>query len=122
LALFSPLEAPGGFSAALIFLVRVARLARRAWCELGEKSGENACFLQTGEGGSRSKKRGIGKNARPPLKGVQVNVIYPAYQAAELFGRQKRGVSSTDHQFGPAREKPARSRWFLVPSGGVSDS
>jgi len=57
------------------------------------------------------------------LKAGQVNVIYPAYQAAELFGRQKRGVSSTDRQFGPAREKTCSVPLvFLFLSGGVSDS
>jgi hypothetical protein len=34
------------------------------------------------------------------LKAVLVNVIYPTYQAADVFGRRERWVSSTDRRSG----------------------
>jgi hypothetical protein len=57
------------------------------------------------------------------LKAHLLNVIYPSYQAVELFGRRKRSGLFDRPWFGRVREQPAR--FFLVSCfspGGSRDS
>ena len=58
-----------------------------------------------------------------PLKGGQVNVIYPAYQAAELFrSSEERGLFDRPPVRAGSRKILLGPTGFLFLSGGVSDS